>query len=167
MASVIITVGGGSSSGNVVGPASATDNALVVYDGTTGKLIKNSVMVISGTGIAINSGNAFGNGIYVLNAGGQLFAGTNGTNASLNISIPAAGQVRFATDSAGRFLSFADGDGSADALVVKGGRVILPLTVTPASAAATGVAGTVCWDASFIYICVATDTWKRVAIATW
>jgi hypothetical protein len=37
----------------------------------------------------------------------------------------------------------------------------------PASASATGVAGTVSWDADYIYICTATDTWKRVAISTW
>lgn len=38
---------------------------------------------------------------------------------------------------------------------------------TPASASAAGVAGTVTRDANFIYVCVATNTWKRVAIATW
>lgn len=37
----------------------------------------------------------------------------------------------------------------------------------PASASATGVAGTITYDADYIYVCVATDTWKRVAIATW
>lgn len=40
-------------------------------------------------------------------------------------------------------------------------------TKTPSSAAASGVAGTVVYDSSYIYVCVATDTWKRVAIATW
>lgn len=40
-------------------------------------------------------------------------------------------------------------------------------TKTPASAAATGVAGTIAWDASYIYVCVATNTWERAAIATW
>lgn len=38
---------------------------------------------------------------------------------------------------------------------------------TPSSAADTGTAGDICWDANYIYVCVATDTWKRVAIATW
>ncbi|MBC8009150.1 MAG: SGNH/GDSL hydrolase family protein [Burkholderiales bacterium] len=37
----------------------------------------------------------------------------------------------------------------------------------PASAGAAGTAGTVSYDGSFIYICTATNTWKRVAIATW
>ena len=37
----------------------------------------------------------------------------------------------------------------------------------PASATATGSAGQIRWDANYIYVCTATDTWKRVAIATW
>jgi len=54
------------------------------------------------------------------------------------------------------------------------GNVTLPLgqfaistAKTPASASATGVTGTICWDSSYIYVCVATNTWKRTAIATW
>ena len=38
---------------------------------------------------------------------------------------------------------------------------------TPASATAAGITGTICWDASYIYICTATNTWKRVAISSW
>jgi len=38
---------------------------------------------------------------------------------------------------------------------------------TPASATATGTAGTIAWDTSYIYVCTATNTWKRVAISTW
>lgn len=37
-------------SGDVVGPASATDEAIARYDGTTGKLIQNSVPTIDNTG---------------------------------------------------------------------------------------------------------------------
>lgn len=42
------TVAGGSGTGDVVGPASATDNAVALFNGTTGKLIKNSSLTISG-----------------------------------------------------------------------------------------------------------------------
>jgi hypothetical protein len=38
---------------------------------------------------------------------------------------------------------------------------------TPASAAAAGTQGEVCWDTNYIYVCVATNTWKRTAISTW
>ena len=41
------------------------------------------------------------------------------------------------------------------------------LTEVPASAAATGKPGQWSYDSSWLYICVATDTWKRVAISTW
>jgi hypothetical protein len=38
---------------------------------------------------------------------------------------------------------------------------------TPASATAAGTQGEVCWDTNYIYVCVATNTWKRTAISTW
>ena len=38
---------------------------------------------------------------------------------------------------------------------------------TPASAGATGTEGMICWDSDYIYVCVATNTWKRVLIETW
>jgi len=38
---------------------------------------------------------------------------------------------------------------------------------TPASAGAAGNAGDICWDANYVYVCVATNTWKRVALNTW
>ena len=36
----------------------------------------------------------------------------------------------------------------------------------PASSTDTGTPGDVAFDASWLYVCIATDTWKRVAIAT-
>tara|TARA_B100001123_G_scaffold446962_1_gene603014 strand:- start:1288 stop:1911 length:624 start_codon:yes stop_codon:yes gene_type:complete len=38
---------------------------------------------------------------------------------------------------------------------------------TPSSASDTGVQGQVCWDADYVYVCTATDTWKRAALSTW
>ena len=38
---------------------------------------------------------------------------------------------------------------------------------TPASATATGTTGEIQWDSNYIYVCIATNTWKRVAISTW
>ena len=49
---------------------------------------------------------------------------------------------------------------SGKKLTVVGARTI-------ASANTTGTEGEICWDADYLYICVGTDTWKRVAIATW
>ena len=81
--------------GDVVGPASATDNALARFDLTTGKLIQNSVGILSDTGalsgitditasgsITLSGGTANGvaylNGSKVLTTGSALvFDGTN------------------------------------------------------------------------------------------
>jgi len=38
---------------------------------------------------------------------------------------------------------------------------------TPASATATGAVGEIRWDSSYMYVCTATNTWKRSAISTW
>lgn len=46
----VVQLGGGSGTGDVVGPASSTDNALVRFDGTTGKLVQNSTATLSDTG---------------------------------------------------------------------------------------------------------------------
>lgn len=50
--------------GDVVGPASATDNAIARFDTTTGKLIQNSVVTISDTG-AINGATTITNLDYL------------------------------------------------------------------------------------------------------
>ena len=41
------------------------------------------------------------------------------------------------------------------------------LSKTPASATASGNTGDICWDASYIYVCTATNTWRRSAISNW
>ncbi|MFM6925806.1 MAG: hypothetical protein ACKOU7_09925, partial [Ferruginibacter sp.] len=38
---------------------------------------------------------------------------------------------------------------------------------TPSSSSDTGNTGDIAWDSNYIYVCVATNTWKRVAIASW
>ena len=47
--------------GDVVGPSSATDNALVRFDGTTGKLIKNSSATLTDAGTLTTTTGAFTN----------------------------------------------------------------------------------------------------------
>ena len=40
------------------------------------------------------------------------------------------------------------------------------LASPPASSSAPGTLGTITWDTGYIYICTATNTWKRAAIST-
>lgn len=44
-------IGAGTGSGDVVGPSSSTDDAIVRFDGTTGKLIQNSLVTVSDAGV--------------------------------------------------------------------------------------------------------------------
>lgn len=50
-----------------------------------------------------------------------------------------------------------------------GSPVPVPLitNATPSSATDTGIKGQVAWDSSYIYVCVATDVWKRTALSSW
>ena len=58
-----------------------------------------------------------------------------------------------------------DIDGAAYATSFTG--QLIATGTAPVSASATGTAGEIRYDANYIYICTATDTWKRAAIATW
>lgn len=54
-----------------------------------------------------------------------------------------------------------------DLLDVNSDAMRLRSSKTPASSSAAGNAGEMCWDASYLYVCVATNTWRRVAHSSW
>jgi len=56
---------------------------------------------------------------------------------------------------------------SAGVLTVANDSFIVTTAKTPASAADTCTTGQHAWDASYLYACTATNTWKRAAITTW
>lgn len=37
----------------------------------------------------------------------------------------------------------------------------------PVTASSSGIAGQIAYDTAYVYVCIATNTWKRAAIATW
>jgi hypothetical protein len=47
------------------------------------------------------------------------------------------------------------------------GKFHVTTSQTPASAGAACTAGQIVWDASYFYVCVATNTWRRAAHSTW
>ena len=97
-------------SGDVFGPASATDNAVALFDGTTGKLLKNGFLPGTGvaTALAVNVGSA---GAPVVN-GGALGTPSSGTLTNCT-GLPPAGQttagrtfsIGFSKDGGGATLS--------------------------------------------------------------
>ena len=55
-----------------------------------------------------------------------------------------------------------------EGLTIPSGKKLIitgPRTITNSND--TGTAGDIRYDADYVYICVATDTWKRAAISTW
>jgi len=56
---------------------------------------------------------------------------------------------------------------TATGIQVTGQMDITALNTAPASAGAAGVLGEIRYTADYIYVCTATNTWKRTAIATW
>jgi hypothetical protein len=119
-----------------------------------------------------NEMNVFEIALRAGTAGGGGSAGTIAIGSCINASIQVANSVAVTTGYVFRAVSNAATTKWAFYADVAAGKsyfgdgVIVPL-ITPASATAAGVAGEICWDENYIYICTATNTWKRVAIATW
>jgi hypothetical protein len=101
---------------------------------------------------------AFGaNGVGTLQADGassRLLFSTNSTE-------------RARIDSSGKLLVGTSSDSGGALLQVNDNRIRIATAKTPSSASDTGTAGEICWDADYIYVCTATNTWKRTAISTW
>lgn len=65
-------------------------------------------------------------------------------------------------------------DGSANStannagwIAIKGSTLRITDQRTPASSSASGLAGEICYDSSYMYICISSNTWRRIAHSTW
>jgi hypothetical protein len=101
---ITIAASGGGGSGDVTGPASSTDNAVVRFDGTTGKLIQNSAVTIADSTGDITGGKY--NGLTVSTSTGTLTVAngssliTSGANSitltstgATNVTLPTTGTL--------------------------------------------------------------------------
>lgn len=84
--------------GNVVGPASSTDNAIARYDGTTGKLIQNSAATIDDSGNLTANTGIFIGGVQIT---ANPFTGIVQTIADTNLNFFINGSNPFTIDNGG------------------------------------------------------------------
>ena len=141
----------------------ATGNVSIAATTASSSAITGALQVAGGIGVGAAS--YFGGAVTVASANLILSAG-------YELRFGAGGVDRIYQDAAsGGTLVFDAGNATRMTLnstaATFSGTVIHTLSATPASASATGTVGTMSWDASYIYICTAANTWKRVAIATW
>lgn len=86
----------GSGSGSVVGPSSSTDNAIARFDGTTGQLLQNSVVLISDLGVI--TGGTWQGTVVAATYGGTGVANSGTITVSGNVTIGSTtNTVSFAT----------------------------------------------------------------------
>jgi hypothetical protein len=72
-----------------------------------------------------------------------------------------------ASDAVSQKITVSDFFGNVAANVVLGGTFALSNTAAPTTSLSTGKVGEIRYDSNYIYVCVATNTWKRSAISSW
>lgn len=144
--------------------AAAGGRSMEVSNGRIGSININGAQIYGGSSSASTAPSLFMQGAVTDTLKLETF--TN-TSADPNVVInarPSAAQTLFQLKKSGTamFSILTDGD-----LDINADTIRLRTSRTPASAAATGSAGEICWDGSYLYVCVASNTWVRAALATW
>ena len=144
------------------GSAGTTFSASIMY--------KINISGEMGVGVSTNynTGDFGGFGFYVAGNSGICAVRSNGTFAFTSSTTNANGtrDTAISRNAAGVLEVNSGTAGTFRDLIVRNFRMSSPTSI-PATAGATGAEGDIKWDADYIYICTATNTWKRVAIATW
>jgi hypothetical protein len=153
--------------------------------GISGALaVTSRVMVGGATDDGLTSLQVNGNAI--IKGGGNIYINTTKTNtpdpSNLVGNIAGSGgywAIRTATDNSFNIDTYNSGSAlnavkvEQDGIVTLANRIkstqyrLSALNTAPSSASDTGTLGEIRIDANYIYICTSTNTWKRVAIATW
>jgi hypothetical protein len=140
--------------------AADTDDKVVLHLGT----LDNVVLRGAGGDIFLEAEDTSVLARFLEDGTGMILPGSSG---DIQISAaPDSSEYNFSVNATG-VLSLFGSAGATLGLRLFDGKFWITNPETPASAAAAGEAGQIAWDANFVYVCVATNTWKRVAIATW
>ena len=151
-----------SSQGNVIGGNLTTAGQVSATGNITGNYILGNGSQL--TGLPATYGNA--NVATFLASFGSNSISTTGNITSNNIiTSGTSGNITGANIISAQTVSATGNITGANATVnnITVNSILSSPLQTKASTA-TGTAGQVCWDANYIYVCTATNTWKRVAL---
>jgi len=135
---------------------------------TTGTAINfgsNSELQIERTNTASIIRDAGTNNLFLLSNGDAVVLGTDDPTFVNSVRANIGGSVQLYHNGTETVTTTSTGVNIVGQILTNNIRLDNP--TVPTSATDTGSAGSISWDADYIYVCVATDTWKRVAIATW
>lgn len=126
-------------------------------------------------GTTISAGTSLNAATQVYTGAGLVGTPSHSFSSDTNTGMYSGGSdiLKLVTAGANRISIIADGkvgfgDITPTALLDVNSDVLrLRTAKTPASATAAGNAGDICWDANYLYVCTATNTWKRTALSTW
>jgi hypothetical protein len=147
------------SSGNAGAMQGVNSGGKVFWEVTNGSGDADSHAALTAT-TAATAGDPFV-WLYVGTARGYALGIDNSDNDTFKLTTVAGWDL---TPSSGTTLLSIT---SAGYVTFSGDRINVASTHTPANAGDTGVAGDVCWDSGYVYVCTASNTWKRAGIATW
>jgi hypothetical protein len=120
------------------------------------------------------------NSVLTLPNGAKLYAGFPGTDYDPTIVTLTANQAYLASPTGSSYLGI-DGQNGLASILVEGATgspayweflrsktTVVPGTIRAPQLTkannATGAAGEISWDANYIYVCIATNTWKRATL---
>ena len=157
----------GGVTGNVGGNLTGNVTGNVTGD-VTGDVTGNVTGNIASTGsssfstIDVNGGAIDGTTIGATSASTGVFTSITGSGTATLATVDInAGNIDGTNIGAGT-----PGAGTFSALSTTGDNIRVDTSQTPASSSASGAKGEIAYDTDYIYVCVATNTWKRVALST-
>jgi hypothetical protein len=97
---------------------------------------------------------------YTLAQAFQIKSNTSNQNFDINLNTASAFFINAQLGNAGIY------NNEPKATLDVGGTFRIAAGNAPATSTSPGVAGQIAWDLSFIYVCVATNSWKRVQLSS-
>ena len=153
-----------------LGSAQNIYDASVHYFRTPLGANQRTLCAVSNRTLIYGNSEAFGLGVTYSDGGGAVYFGATSGVGTPDCQISNAGGVALLHLAYGGSVGvggIAASISSGIGVHINGSTLRLGAARTPANSSATGNQGELCWDSSYLYVCIATNTWRRIAHSTW